>query len=199
MTLAPFKPTGPGAGGGAPARRRTPVVFARSVFPLSPVLTGSLTHLRRLQNKLPGRHPVQTSRACTEVPFELALMPGTSDYLPAGICASPRLPGGVAPASRSPGKGPDGQRGFPGSLRLPGHLRAARAPQPAWARSSAEILPPKHSKLAVTASTALKLRCHGRHLQIPGTAATDPLRQADRYPAAAVAHAVGALDSRRSA
>jgi chorismate--pyruvate lyase len=55
-------------------------VFARSVFPVSS-LSGSLRHLRRLQNrslgsilfKSPGMH---------RSPFELALMPGDSDYLP---------------------------------------------------------------------------------------------------------------------
>lgn len=56
------------------------VVFARSVFPISS-LTGSLAHLRRLQNKSLGailfRHP-----GMHRYPFELARMAGDSDYLP---------------------------------------------------------------------------------------------------------------------
>ena len=56
------------------------VVFARSAFPVSS-LSGSLGHLRRLQNKSLGailfRHP-----AMHRSPFELARMPGNSDYLP---------------------------------------------------------------------------------------------------------------------
>ncbi len=56
------------------------VVFARSVFPVSS-LTGDLAHLRRLQSKSLGailfRHP-----GMCRLPFELALMPGDSDYLP---------------------------------------------------------------------------------------------------------------------
>ncbi len=57
-----------------------PVVFARSVLPISS-LTGSLAHLRRLQNRPLGAilfsHPgMQRS------PFELALLPGRSGYLP---------------------------------------------------------------------------------------------------------------------
>jgi len=60
-----------------------PVVFARSVFPVSS-LTGSLGHLKRLQNKSLGailfRHPgMQRS------PFELAYMRGDCDYLPPGL------------------------------------------------------------------------------------------------------------------
>ena len=59
------------------------VVFARSVFPLS-CLTGSLSHLRRLQNKPLGailfRHP-----GMHRSPFELAHMPGDSEYLPATL------------------------------------------------------------------------------------------------------------------
>lgn len=56
------------------------VVFARSIFPISS-LSGSLTHLRRLQNRSLGailfRHPgMQRS------PFELARIPGDSPYLP---------------------------------------------------------------------------------------------------------------------
>jgi chorismate--pyruvate lyase len=57
-----------------------PVVFARSVFPCAS-LGGSLGHLRRLRNKSLGailfRHP-----GMHRSPFELALMPGDSDYLP---------------------------------------------------------------------------------------------------------------------
>jgi len=56
------------------------VVFARSVLPVSS-LHGRLAHLRRLQNRPlgailfgePGMH---------RSPFELALLPGHSDYLP---------------------------------------------------------------------------------------------------------------------
>ena len=56
------------------------MVFARSVFPVSS-LVGHLTHLRRLRNRSLGailfRHP-DMHRS----PFELALIAGTSDYLP---------------------------------------------------------------------------------------------------------------------
>lgn len=56
------------------------VVFARSVFPLSS-LTGELSHLRYLRNKSLGAilfsHP-----GMHRSPFELALLPGSSDYLP---------------------------------------------------------------------------------------------------------------------
>ncbi|MFT4823457.1 MAG: chorismate--pyruvate lyase [Cryomorphaceae bacterium] len=56
------------------------VVFARSVFPLSS-LTGTLSHLRRLQTKPLGailfKHP-----GMRRSPFELASIPGHSDYLP---------------------------------------------------------------------------------------------------------------------
>lgn len=59
------------------------VVFARSIFPISS-LAGSLAHLRRLQNKSLGailfQHP-EMRRS----PFELALMPGNSPYLPAHL------------------------------------------------------------------------------------------------------------------
>ncbi|MCB1687368.1 MAG: chorismate lyase [Halioglobus sp.] len=59
------------------------VVFARSVFPISS-LAGSLAHLRRLQNKSLGailfKHPGMHRH-----PFELALMAGDSDYLPASL------------------------------------------------------------------------------------------------------------------
>ncbi|MEM9254419.1 MAG: chorismate lyase [Pseudomonadota bacterium] len=61
----------------------TPVVFARSVFPFD-TLTGNLGHLRRLRNKSLGailfRHPNMHRR-----PFELALMPGNSRYIPAHL------------------------------------------------------------------------------------------------------------------
>lgn len=56
------------------------VVFARSVFPVAS-LTGDLAHLRYLRNKSLGSilfsHP-----GMRRSPFELALMPGDSDYLP---------------------------------------------------------------------------------------------------------------------
>lgn len=59
------------------------VVFARSVFPFSS-LTGDLAHLRRLQSRSLGailfRHPGMCRR-----PFELAQLPGDSDYLPAAL------------------------------------------------------------------------------------------------------------------
>lgn len=60
-----------------------PVVFARSVFPITS-LRGSLAHLRHLQNKSLGailfKHPGMHRR-----PFELALMPGKSSYLPQSL------------------------------------------------------------------------------------------------------------------
>jgi len=60
-----------------------PVVFARSVFPLS-CLTGSLSHLRRLQTKPLGailfKHP-----GMRRAPFELTNMSGRSDYLPQAL------------------------------------------------------------------------------------------------------------------
>lgn len=59
------------------------VVFARSVFPFAS-LSGSLAHLRRLQSKSLGailfRHP-----GMHRSPFELAVMPGNCDYLPAHL------------------------------------------------------------------------------------------------------------------
>lgn len=60
-----------------------PVVFARSVLPVT-LLQGSLAHLRRLRNRPLGailfRDPgMQRS------PFELALMPGHSNYLPRAV------------------------------------------------------------------------------------------------------------------
>jgi chorismate--pyruvate lyase len=57
-----------------------PVVFARSVFPIAS-LSGDLGHLRRLQNKSLGailfKHP-----GMHRSPFEIAHIPGDSDYLP---------------------------------------------------------------------------------------------------------------------
>ena len=65
------------------------VVFARSIFPISS-LAGSLAHLRRLQNKSLGailfKHP-----GMRRYPFELAHMPGDSDYLPKHL-HQPHLP-----------------------------------------------------------------------------------------------------------
>ena len=59
------------------------VVFARSVFPISS-LSGSLAHLRRLHNTSLGailfRHP-----GMHRSPFELARLPGNSEYLPPGL------------------------------------------------------------------------------------------------------------------
>ena len=59
------------------------VVFARSVFPISS-LTGSLAHLRRLQNKSLGailfRHP-----GMHRSPFELAHLEGVNHYIPPGL------------------------------------------------------------------------------------------------------------------
>lgn len=56
------------------------VVFARSVFPVAS-LTGDLAHLRRLQNRSLGsilfKHP-----GMRRSPFEVALIPGNSRYLP---------------------------------------------------------------------------------------------------------------------
>ena len=60
-----------------------PVVFARSVFPVSS-LEGKLAHLRRLQNKSLGailfKHP-----RMRRSPFELALIAGNSGYLPESL------------------------------------------------------------------------------------------------------------------
>lgn len=60
-----------------------PVVFARSVFPVAS-LAGQLAHLRRLQNRSLGtilfRHP-----GMRRSPFQLARMPGDTDYLPADL------------------------------------------------------------------------------------------------------------------
>ena len=59
------------------------VVFARSVFPVAS-LTGDLTHLRYLQNQSLGAilfsHPGMHRN-----PFELSLIAGDSDYLPAEL------------------------------------------------------------------------------------------------------------------
>ena len=59
------------------------VVFARSVFPHAS-LTGSLTHLRKLQNKPLGailfNHP-----GMHRSPFELAQLTGNSGYLPSAL------------------------------------------------------------------------------------------------------------------
>jgi len=59
------------------------VVFARSIFPIAS-LVGSLAHLRRLHNSSLGailfKHP-----GMHRDPFELALMPGHSDYLPPAL------------------------------------------------------------------------------------------------------------------
>jgi chorismate--pyruvate lyase len=60
-----------------------PVVFARSVFPISS-LTGSLAHLRRLQNKSLGAILFSTP-GMHRYAFELALMAGNCDYLPANL------------------------------------------------------------------------------------------------------------------
>ncbi len=58
-----------------------PVVFARSVFPVTS-LTGELTHLRQLQNSSLGailfNHP-----SMRRSPFEVARLNGDSGYLPA--------------------------------------------------------------------------------------------------------------------
>lgn len=60
-----------------------PMVFARSVFPIAS-LEGDLTHLRRLQNRSLGailfRNP-----GMHRSPFELSLIAGDSDYLPASL------------------------------------------------------------------------------------------------------------------
>lgn len=61
----------------------TTQVFARSVFPISS-LTGSLTHLRRLQNKSLGALLFK-SPGMRRSPFELACLDGDSDYLPPGL------------------------------------------------------------------------------------------------------------------
>ena len=59
------------------------VVFARSIFPVSS-LVGELAHLRRLQSKSLGailfKHPGMRRH-----PFELATIPGGSDYLPKSL------------------------------------------------------------------------------------------------------------------
>lgn len=59
------------------------VVFARSIFPITS-LTGDLAHLRHLQNRSLGtilfKHP-----GMHRSPFELSLMAGDSEYLPADL------------------------------------------------------------------------------------------------------------------
>ena len=59
------------------------VVFARSIFPITR-LNGSLSHLRRLQNKSLGaflfKHP-----GMRRYPFEVSRMPGSSAYLPSEL------------------------------------------------------------------------------------------------------------------
>jgi chorismate lyase len=59
------------------------VVFARSVFPISS-LTGSLGHLRRLQNRSLGAILFKHA-GMRRYPFELTLMAGDSDYLPTAL------------------------------------------------------------------------------------------------------------------
>ena len=59
------------------------VVFARSVLPISS-LTGSLAHLRRLQNKPLGAI-LFGNAAMRRSPFELARLTGDSDYLPGSL------------------------------------------------------------------------------------------------------------------
>ena len=94
-----------------------PVVFARSLFPLAS-LTGSLAHLRRLQNRSLGeilfRHP-----GMHRSPFELARMPGDSERpRDAGMVAGPQRwslvrsgqPPGRASSGRSPGCRPSRHR-----------------------------------------------------------------------------------------
>lgn len=61
----------------------TTQVFARSVFPISS-LTGSLNHLRRLQNKSLGALLFKNP-GMRRSPFELACIAGDSDYLPRGL------------------------------------------------------------------------------------------------------------------
>jgi chorismate--pyruvate lyase len=58
-------------------------VFARSVFPIAS-LTGSLTHLRRLQNKSLGAILFKRP-GMRRSPFELACIPGNSNYLPSDL------------------------------------------------------------------------------------------------------------------
>ncbi len=60
-----------------------PVVFARSVFPVTS-LGGSLAHLRRLRDSSLGA--ILFSRPdMRRSPFELALLPGDSEYLPPAL------------------------------------------------------------------------------------------------------------------
>ena len=57
-----------------------PVVFARSVLPVA-ILQGRLAHLRRLQNRPLGAFLFRDP-GMLRSPFELALLPGDSRYLP---------------------------------------------------------------------------------------------------------------------
>jgi chorismate lyase len=61
----------------------TPIVFARSVFPLT-CLQGRLRHLRQLQNK-PLGEILFKNPGMHRSPFELAKITPRSDYLPADI------------------------------------------------------------------------------------------------------------------
>ena len=75
-----------------------PVVFARSVFPISS-LSGGLAHLRRLQNKSLGAILFKQS-GMHRSPFEVAHIAGDSDYLPRHLRQA-RPPGRAAAASKS--------------------------------------------------------------------------------------------------
>lgn len=59
------------------------VVFARSVFPVTS-LQGQLAHLRQLHNKSLGSI-LFSHTGMHRSPFELALIPGDSDYLPPSL------------------------------------------------------------------------------------------------------------------
>ncbi len=60
-----------------------PVVFARSVFPVE-ALTGSLRHLRQLNNESLGSL-LFANPAMRRTPFEVAAIDGDSNYLPAHL------------------------------------------------------------------------------------------------------------------
>jgi chorismate--pyruvate lyase len=60
-----------------------PVVYARSVFPVGSI-SGALRHLRQLQNRSLGSILFKHS-GMRRSPFELALLPGNSAYLPANL------------------------------------------------------------------------------------------------------------------
>lgn len=60
-----------------------PMVYARSVFPVS-TLTGPLLRLRRLANQSLGAF-LFARTDMRRSPFEVALLPGTSEYLPASL------------------------------------------------------------------------------------------------------------------